>query len=259
MNFLRPGHPPPVEFLCDGGPVSCAQAEGKAREALSMCNWYEYDLAEWEIRELVERYKLAGHGLREPTEVFAGGPGVVVVDRGDERALEHMVWGLSPGAGVGNEARNEARNEAKNEGRSLINFRHPQLEPWKSLIDNKARCVVPATSFAGSGRDAGGLSRVQWFARSNRKPFMFAGVWTNPRGARGTNGVPDVGEHRRYSIMTTEANAVVRPVDDVMPVILTTAAEVEQWLAGSVEEALALHRPAADDVIKVLADEKQAA
>jgi putative SOS response-associated peptidase YedK len=60
-------------------------------------------------------------------------------------------------------------------------------------------------------------------------------------------------------IMTTEANAVVQPVDDVMPVILTTVAEVEQWLTGSVEEALALQRPAADDVIKLLADEKKAA
>jgi hypothetical protein len=44
-----------------------------------------------------------------------------------------------------------------------------------------------------------------------------------------------------------------------MPVILTTVAEVEQWLTGSVEEALALQRPTADDVIKLLADEKKAA
>ena len=91
------------------------------------------------------------------------------------------------------------------------------------------------------------------------RPFMFAGVWTKWLGDRGTNGAPNVGEHRLYSIMTTEANAVVQPVDDVMPVILTTVAEVEQWLTGSVEEALALQRPAADDVIKLLADEKKAA
>jgi putative SOS response-associated peptidase YedK len=212
----------------------------KAREAFSMCNWYEYDLAEWEVRELVKHYRLSGHGLREPTEVFANGPGVVVVDCGDERALERMLWGLSPWT----------------EERWLINFRNPEFEPWKSLIENKARrCVVPATSFAGSGRD----SRWQWFARHNRKPFMFAGVWTKWRGDRGTSGAPNVGEHRLYSIMTTEANAVVQPVDDVMPVILTTVAEVEQWLTGSVEEALALQRPAADDVIKLLAEEKKAA
>jgi putative SOS response-associated peptidase YedK len=209
-----------------------------------MCNRYEYDLAEWEIRELVEHYKLTGHSLREPTEVFANGPGMVVVDRGDERVLERMLWGLS----------------SWTEGRWLINFRNPEFEPWKSLIENKARrCVVPATSFAGSGRDTGGRQRLQWFALRNRRPFMFAGVWTKWRGDRGTNGAPNVGEHRLYSIMTTEANAVVQPVDDVIPVILTTVAEVEQWLTGSVEEALALQRPAADDVIKLLADEKKAA
>jgi putative SOS response-associated peptidase YedK len=88
-----------------------------------MCNRYEYDLAEWEIRELVEHYKLTGHSLREPTEVFANGPGMVVVDRGDERALERMLWGLS----------------SWTEGRWLINFRNPEFEPWKSLIENKAR------------------------------------------------------------------------------------------------------------------------
>ena len=65
-----------------------------------MCNWYEYDLAEWEVRELVKHYNLSSHSLREPTEVFANGPGVVVVDRGDERALERMLWGLSPGTEV---------------------------------------------------------------------------------------------------------------------------------------------------------------
>jgi putative SOS response-associated peptidase YedK len=142
----------------------------------------------------------------------------------------------------------------------LINFRNTEFEPWKSLIENKARrCVVPATSFAGSGRDTGSRQRLQWFALRNRRPFMFAGVWTKWRGDRGTNGASNVGEHRLYSIMTTEANAVVQPVDDVMPVILTTVAEVEQWLTGSVEEALALQRPAADGVIKLLADEKKTA
>jgi putative SOS response-associated peptidase YedK len=71
-----------------------------------MCNRYECDLAEWEVRELVGHYKLTGHSLREPTAVFASGPGMVVVDRGDERALERMLWGLSPWT----------------EGRWLINF-----------------------------------------------------------------------------------------------------------------------------------------
>lgn len=209
-----------------------------------MCNWYEYDLAEWEVRELVEHYQLSGHNLREPAEVFPNGPGMVVVDRDNGRTLERMLWGLTPWI----------------DGKWLINFHNPESEPWKSLIENRAqRCVVPATSFAASGHGTGNLARWRWFAQPSRKPFMFAGVWTRWYGDRDTNDVPNVGEHQLYSIMTTEANATVQPIDDVMPVILTTAAEVEQWLAGSVEEALLRQKPVADDVVKLLADEKKAA
>ncbi|MEA2916403.1 MAG: hypothetical protein QOJ15_8484 [Bradyrhizobium sp.] len=171
-----------------------------------------------------------------------------------------QVWSLSIAATSGpwSVCYGAFRPGPREDGSSTSVIRSSSL--GSPLIENKARrCVVPATSFAESGRDTGSLTRLQWFARHNRKPFMFAGVWTKWRGDRGTNGAPNVGEHRLYSIMTTEANAVVQPVDDVMPVILTTVAEVEQWLTGSVEEALALQRPAADDVIKLLADEKKAA
>jgi putative SOS response-associated peptidase YedK len=65
--------------------------------------------------------------------------------------------------------------------------------------------------------------------------------------------------NRLYSIMTTEANALVQPIDKAMPVILTTADEVEQWLMGSLHEALALQKPAANDVLKLLPEEMKAA
>jgi putative SOS response-associated peptidase YedK len=200
-----------------------------------MCNGYEYDIAEWEVRELVERYRLIGRNWRQPVEVLPNRPGEVVVDRRDECALEPMLWGLP----------------SLIEGSWLTRFRNPEFEPWKPLVENKARrCVVPVTRFA---------ARWRWFARPDHKPFMFAGVWTKWYGDRGTSEAPHVGEHRLYAIMTTEANAVVGAVDDVMPVILSTAAEVEQWLTGSVDEALALQKPAANDVLRLLSDEKKAA
>jgi putative SOS response-associated peptidase YedK len=208
-----------------------------------MCNWYEYDLAEWEIRELVKSYKLIGRNWMGPVEVFPNRPGEVVVHRGDECVLEYMLWGLTPWIN----------------GRWLTNFHNPDFEPWKSLIENKARrCVVPATRFATSGRDTSPAA-WRWFARPNHKPLMFAGVWTKWYGDRGTSEAPNVGEHPLYSIMTTEANAVVKAIDSAMPVILTTAAEVAQWLTGSPEEALSLQKPTANDVVKLLPDEKQAA
>ena len=44
-----------------------------------------------------------------------------------------------------------------------------------------------------------------------------------------------------------------------MPVILTTPAEVEQWLRGTAAEALALQKPAAKDVIELVSEKKGAA
>jgi putative SOS response-associated peptidase YedK len=38
-----------------------------------------------------------------------------------------------------------------------------------------------------------------------------------------------------------------------MPVILTTAAEVDQWLEADTVEALALQRPLADDALRIVA------
>jgi putative SOS response-associated peptidase YedK len=208
-----------------------------------MCNWYEYDLAEWEVRELVKQYTLIGRNWRAPIEVFPNQHGEVVVHRGDECALEYMLWGFTPWI----------------KGRWLTNFHDPELEPWKPLVEDKAqRCVVPATSFSLPCRNAIAAGS-RWFVRPNHKPFMFAGVWTKWYGERGTTEAPNVGEHRLYSIMTTEANALVQPIDKAMPVILTTADEVEQWLMGSLHEALALQKPAANDVLKLLPEEMKAA
>jgi putative SOS response-associated peptidase YedK len=154
-----------------------------------------------------------------------------------------MLWGLAPCI----------------EGSRPSNFLTPEFAPWNPLIENKAqRCVVPATRFAKPGRNTSRPAQW-WFARSNHKPFMFAGVWTTWWGDGSTNEARSISEQRLYSIMITEANAVVRPVDDAMPVILTTAAEVEQWLTGSVEEALTLQKPPGNDVVKLVPDAKEAA
>jgi hypothetical protein len=55
--------------------------------------------------------------------------------------------------------------------------------------------------------------------------------------------VPNIGNHTLFSIMTTEANAIVEPIHEkAMPVMLMTPEDVEQWLkGGSVEDALKMH------------------
>lgn len=38
-----------------------------------------------------------------------------------------------------------------------------------------------------------------------------------------------------------------------MPVILTTSAEVDVWMNAPINEALSLHRPLADEVLRIVA------
>ena len=63
-----------------------------------------------------------------------------------------------------------------------------------------------------------------------------------------------MGQHLLFSFLTTEPNAVVAPVHPkAMPVLLLDEADRETWLTGSVDAALALQRPAADDVLRIVA------
>ena len=94
-----------------------------------------------------------------------------------------------------------------------------------------------------------------WFALSQDRPlFAFAGLWTPWRGVRGPKNAPVEGEHELFGLLTTEANGLIAPIHPkAMPVILMTPAEVEQWLEAETPEALALQRPVADDVLRIVA------
>jgi putative SOS response-associated peptidase YedK len=76
---------------------------------------------------------------------------------------------------------------------------------------------------------------------------------------RGPKSAPVEGDHELFGFLTTEANAIVAPIHEkAMPVILTTAAEIDLWLTAETAEAIALQRPLADDGLQTVAKgEKQ--
>jgi hypothetical protein len=112
--------------------------------------------------------------------------------------------------------------------------------------------------------DAGNLvhPRVPWAevisaarARGSLAPSLQSptAVWREWQGDDvGTLKQPNVGLHRLYAILTTEPNGVVQPIHDkAMPVLLMTAEDVDVWLNGTLEEALKLQKPRADEEIVI--------
>ena len=61
---------------------------------------------------------------------------------------------------------------------------------------------------------------------------------------RGPKSARVEGEHELFGFLTTEANAVVAPIQEkAMPVILTTPAEVDRWLGVETPDALEPQQP----------------
>jgi putative SOS response-associated peptidase YedK len=93
-----------------------------------------------------------------------------------------------------------------------------------------------------------------WFALGEDRPlFAFAGIWCRWHGTRGTKKNPVESEHTLFGFLTTDANATVKPLHaKAMPVILTTPAEMDQWMTAPAAEALELQRPLPDEALRIV-------
>jgi putative SOS response-associated peptidase YedK len=139
-------------------------------------------------------------------------------------------------------------------GAPVTNIRNLSSPHWRGWLGPQNRCLVPATSFCEYA-DTKPRKTPIWFALSKDRPlFAFAGLWASWRGVRGPKSAPVEGRHELFGFLTTDANAIVAPIHPrAMPVILTTAAEVDQWLAADTADALALQRPLPDEALRVVA------
>ena len=163
-----------------------------------------------EVPPLTERYNVA------PAQMILG-------IRGEDGAREAMFfkWGLVP-----------CWAKDPSIGNKLINARSETVEEKPSFREafRQRRCIIPADGFYEWKREDG-RKQPFFFKLKDERPFGFAGLWDRWEGE---------GEQiiNSCTILTTEANGVLRPVHDRMPVILHPE-DYASWLeSGEQERAL---------------------
>jgi putative SOS response-associated peptidase YedK len=130
------------------------------------------------------------------------------------------------------------------------NIRNVSSKHWKPWLGVENRCVVPVTSFSEFNKEAGGDI---WFALDESRPLAcFAGLWTNWTSVRKVKEGETTNDI--FGFLTTDPNAEVKAIHPkAMPVILTTAEEVDTWMNAPPEEALRLQRSLPDGALQIVA------
>lgn len=106
------------------------------------------------------------------------------------------------------------------------------------------------------GKRAENLTRISYRLCSHQrtqKPIHIDRLGTRRPKATRTKRQPPNSRHQLFGFLTTDANDVVGAIHPkAMPVILTTAGEIETWMTAPTEEALTLQRPLPNGALKIV-------
>jgi putative SOS response-associated peptidase YedK len=171
-----------------------------------------------DVKRLAKRF-----GVAEPPEASPAGARYNVAPTqdilcvrggGGGREMTFFKWGLVP---------SWAKDPSV--GARLINARSETVAEKPAFREayRRRRCIVPADGFYEWMR-AGGRRQPFFFRMKDGTPFGFAGLWERWQGGEGR-------VINSCTILTAEANEVVRPVHDRMPVILSPG-DYDLWLDG---------------------------
>jgi putative SOS response-associated peptidase YedK len=155
---------------------------------------------------------------------------------GSHRVLSLMRWGLIP----------HWADDPKI-GYRLINARADTVATKPSFRSafKQRRCLIAADGFyEWQKRD--GAKQPYLIRRADGEPFAFAGLWEHWHGADQ--------EIESCTIITTDANDLMRPIHDRMPVILAPA-DYDRWLDPAVQKADLLQtllRPLAEGALTAI-------
>jgi putative SOS response-associated peptidase YedK len=146
-----------------------------------------------------------------------------VVLNAEPRKLQWARWGLIP-----------SWAKDRTIGNRMINARAETVaeKPIFRRLFRRQRCLVPADGFY-EWRRAAARKVPYHMALKTGAPFAFAGLWDTWQDP--STRAPIV----TFTILTTNANALIKPIHDRMPVILKPGDE-SVWLSQDLNEAQAL-------------------
>ena len=177
-----------------------------------MCGRFSQQRPASELAEIFAAEPLA----EDPGPRFNVAPtddALVVVQRGDRRAITAYRWGLIPHWA-----------EAANVGSRMFNARAESLTSSPAFRDafRRKRCLVPVDGFYEWHREG---TRRQPFAiaRADARPLALAGLWSGWRDPAADRVV------RTFTIITTLPNDQLAALHDRMPVVVPEEAW-SRWL-----------------------------
>ena len=176
-----------------------------------------------DLGELARRFEFDGDWLTfDSSYNVAPTQEVLTVVGGESRRAGYMHWGLIP---------SWAKDPSI--GSRMINARAETVaeKPAFRTALRRRRCLVLADGFYEWQKSASRRRPMRVVMRSG-EPFAFAGLWETWRDPEG-EVVPSC------TILTTEANDLLRPIHDRMPVILSRDNE-DLWLDRSESDPAAL-------------------
>ena len=189
-----------------------------------MCNLYRMTNNKEEVARWFEAVDDLG-GANFGAEVFPGYPGAVVA----EGRLTQMSWGFPLVL--------KGKNGQPLKPKPVNNARTDKLSSffWRDSFAAR-RCLIPVTAWAEAEGPSGGKTR-SWMARPDTDLFAVAGVWR------------DSDEWGRcYSMVMTDAAGLAAEVHTRMPVLLSED-DRQRWTDGTPDEAFALCRPWAGELV----------
>jgi putative SOS response-associated peptidase YedK len=209
-----------------------------------MCNLYSMTTTQAAIRAAARAMADQTGNLPPMPGIFPDYAAPIVRNGAEGRELMLARWGMpSPAVAL----------VGRKTDPGVTNIRNTRSSHWRRWLGPDSRCLVPFTSFAEPAPQPDGSRPPAWFAFDETRPLaFFAGIWTGWTSVRKLRE----GETTNvlFGFLTTEPNAEVGALHPkAMPVILTTRAQCDLWMAAPAAEALTLQRPLPDGSLRIVA------